>query len=141
MADVGAYVTGTLTAKMPGGNHKLAPRLSPKKSIEGLVGGTVFSVATALALAQIPGFLSFHKSALGIEVVHRLFNMAELVSIGVLASVIGLIGDLIESALKRAASLKDSGSIPGIGGMLDVLDSLIPISPLFYAYILFKFCN
>ena len=137
MADVGAYVVGSLTAKMPGGNHKLAPRLSPKKSIEGLIGGTVFSVGTAFALAYIPNFISIQKSA-G-ECMH-LFCSAELLAIGVLASVIGLVGDLIESALKRGAGLKDSGHIPGIGGILDVLDSLIPISPLFYAYVLIKFC-
>ena len=139
MADVGAYVCGTLTAKLPGGNHKLAPRLSPKKSIEGLVGGTVFSVATAIALSYIPEFIT-HKMALGNLVsVQRIFCLLELVAIGILASVIGLVGDLIESALKRAAAIKDSGHIPGIGGVLDVLDSLIPISPLFYAYVLIKF--
>jgi phosphatidate cytidylyltransferase len=141
MADVGAYVVGTLTAKMPGGNHKLAPRLSPKKSVEGLVGGTVFSVGTAIGLAYIPGFVCCQKTLGSFSLVERFFNIYELIAIGVLASVVGLLGDLIESALKRAAALKDSGHIPGIGGILDVLDSLIPISPLFYAYVLIKVCN
>ena len=139
MADVGAYVVGSLSAKMPGGNHKLAPRLSPKKSIEGLIGGTVFSVGTAFALAYIPNFICVHRAAAGVEITRHFFCAAELLAIGVLASVIGLVGDLIESALKRGAGIKDSGHIPGIGGILDVLDSLIPISPLFYAYVLIKF--
>ena len=139
MADVGAYVVGSLSAKMPGGNHKLAPRLSPKKSIEGLIGGTVFSVGTAFALAYIPNFICIQKATAGIELTRHFFYAGELLAIGVLASVIGLVGDLIESALKRGAGFKDSGHIPGIGGILDVLDSLIPISPLFYAYVLIKF--
>lgn len=140
MADVGAYVVGSLTAKMPGGNHKLAPRLSPKKSIEGLIGGTVFSVGTAFALAYIPNFIRVCETSGDCVIVKYPFCTVELIAIGVLASVIGLVGDLIESALKRGAGLKDSGHIPGIGGILDVLDSLIPISPLFYAYVLIKFC-
>ncbi len=127
MADVGAYFIGASTARLPGGNHKLAPVVSPKKSIEGLIGGTVFSTGTAIGLSYIPGFIRTAETTL--------FSMWELVAIGVGASVIGLLGDLIESALKRASGKKDSGSIPGIGGILDVLDSLIPISPLFYAYI------
>ena len=55
--------------------------------------------------------------------------------IGVAAAPIGLLGDLAESAIKRAANAKDSGSLPGIGGILDVLDSLLPMGPLFYAYL------
>lgn len=140
MADVGAYVVGSLSAKRPGGNHKLAPCLSPKKSIEGLIGGTVFSVGTAFALAYIPNFIRYCEASGDGVIVKYPFCTLELIAIGVLASVIGLVGDLIESALKRGAGLKDSGHIPGIGGILDVLDSLIPISPLFYAYVLIKFC-
>lgn len=132
MADVGAYIVGSSTAKLPGGNHKLSPAVSPKKSWEGLVGGTLFSVATAIGLSYIPHFITSAKNGV------CFFNVFELVVIGVLCSVIGLIGDLIESSIKRATNFKDSGTIPGIGGVLDVLDSLIPISPIFFAYVLFK---
>ena len=130
MADVGAYIIGSSTAKMPGGNHKLAPTLSPKKSWEGLIGGTIFSVATALLLLLIPAMTRIG----GIKV----FSFGSALLFGIIASVAGLLGDLAESALKRAASMKDSGKIPGIGGILDVLDSLIPVAPLFLAYMLLK---
>ena len=127
MADVGAYIVGSYTASMPGGNHKLSPNLSPKKSWEGLIGGTVFSVAAALVMLAIPRMTTF----CGREV----FGVFTAIIFGILASVIGLIGDLAESALKRAAGLKDSGKVPGLGGMLDILDSLIFVSPLYYAYV------
>ncbi len=130
MADVGAYIIGSSTAKMPGGNHKLAPTLSPKKSWEGLFGGTLFSVATALLLLLIPAMTRIG----GI----KLFSFGSALLFGIIASVAGLLGDLAESALKRAANMKDSGRIPGIGGILDVLDSLIPVAPLFLAYVLLK---
>lgn len=130
MADVGAYFVGSLSAKLPGGNHKLAPTLSPKKSWEGLLGGSIFATAAAVGFMYIPGFTDYN----GLQFI----KLPEAVVIGILAAVIGLIGDLIESAIKRAADMKDSGHIPGIGGILDVLDSLIPIAPLFYAFIIFK---
>ncbi len=127
LADVGAYIIGSYTANRPGGNHKLSPNLSPKKSWEGLIGGTIFSVAAALIMLTIPRMTTF----CGREV----FGVFSAIIFGVLASVIGLIGDLAESALKRAAGLKDSGKMPGLGGMLDILDSLIFVAPLYYAYV------
>lgn len=130
MADVGAYIVGSSTAKRPQGNHKLALTLSPKKSWEGLLGGTVFSVATALLLLLIPALT--HIGEL------RIFSFGSALLFGVIASVAGLLGDLAESAMKRAANMKDSGKLPGIGGILDVLDSLIPIAPLFLAYVLLR---
>ena len=130
MADVGAYIVGSNSAKLPSGNHKLAPVLSPKKSWEGLLGGTLFSTATAIGLSYIPALVDFNGKPM--------FNIWEAAVFGLAASVIGLLGDLAESAVKRAANVKDSGKIPGIGGILDVLDSLIPIAPLFYAYIIIK---
>lgn len=127
MADVGAYFIGSSTAKRIGGNHKISI-ISPKKSWEGLIGGTIFSVATALGLF----FLS--KSGC-MEVVNVVFGFCSAIIFGVLASVVGLIGDLSESMLKRAADVKDSGNIPGLGGVLDILDSLIFVAPLFYAFV------
>ncbi|MBQ7649957.1 MAG: phosphatidate cytidylyltransferase [Victivallales bacterium] len=127
MADVGAYAIGSYTANRPRGNHKLSPRLSPKKSWEGLVGGTIFSVVAALAMLAIPGMTTYCG--------RPVFGIFSAIIFGILASVIGLVGDLAESAMKRAAGLKDSGRVPGLGGMLDVLDSLIFVAPLYYAYV------
>ena len=128
IADTGAFAAGSWTAKRPGGNHKLIPLVSPKKSWEGLIGGTVASVVTGLICYFCwPASVSIN----GV----KLFGIAEVIIIGIFASVIGLLGDLAESALKRAAGAKDSGHLPGIGGILDTLDSLIFVSPLFYAYL------
>ncbi len=124
MCDVGAYIIGTATAKGPKGNHKLALKFSPKKSWEGLAGGILFGAVTAVLLARTQ--------------MACCFSWWEALGFGILAAVIGLIGDLVESAMKRIAGLKDSGKLPGIGGVLDVLDSLIPIAPLFYLLLLWK---
>jgi phosphatidate cytidylyltransferase len=126
--DVGAFTIGSLTAKLPGGNHKLCPRLSPKKSWEGLGGGIAGSLACAFLLLLIwPGSLSLH----GEPVV----TSTTALFLGLLAPVVGFLGDAAESAFKRASGFKDSGNLPGLGGVLDILDSIIPVAPLFYAYI------
>ncbi len=128
LADTGAYVIGCAMAKRPGGNHFLAPTISPKKSWEGLLGGTLFSVAAACLLYLLcRNHFLFHGK--------HFFNAFDCILTGVMASIIGLFGDLAESALKRAAKLKDSGSLPGIGGILDTLDSLIFMAPFFYIYL------
>ncbi len=130
MADVGAYAVGSYTASRPGGNHKLSPSLSPKKSWEGLIGGTIFSVVAALVMLAIPRMTTFCG--------RDAFGIFSAIVFGILASVIGLVGDLAESALKRSAGLKDSGKMPGLGGMLDILDSLVFVAPLYYAYVIAK---
>jgi len=134
IADTGAFAAGSWTAKRPGGNHKLIPLVSPKKSWEGLIGGTVASVVTALIC------YFFWPASVSVNGM-KLFGLQEVIIIGILASVIGLLGDLAESALKRAAGAKDSGNLPGIGGILDTLDSLIFVAPLFYAYLNFVLAN
>ncbi len=121
LADVGAYFVGTGTAKLPGGNHKLAKQLSPKKSWEGLAGGIAFSILGAVI------FWCFAKDSAAMQSL----PLWKVISLGVIAPVVGLIGDLAESALKRVANAKDSGHIPGLGGILDMLDSLIPMGPIF----------
>jgi phosphatidate cytidylyltransferase len=127
-ADMGAFAVGSLTAKLPGGNHKLCPRLSPKKSWEGLLGGIAASLLCAFALLLLwPSSLSLR----GVQVV----TGTTALFLGLLAPILGLLGDVAESAFKRASGFKDSGNLPGLGGVLDILDSIIPVAPLFYAYL------
>jgi phosphatidate cytidylyltransferase len=115
--DIGAYYIGRKFGK-----HKLAPRVSPNKSWE----GSVASVATSLLLAGAY-LLRFVD---GISIVH-------VIGITVAANVAGQLGDLAESAMKRGAGVKDSGSIlPGHGGFLDRVDSTLFALPVIYGYLL-----
>jgi phosphatidate cytidylyltransferase len=99
------------------GRHKLYPAISPKKTIEGAVGGLVFSMATAYLLSKFEPIL----------------DTAQWIILALVIVVTGSLGDLIESKLKREAGVKDSGAIlPGHGGMLDRLDSLIYAAPFAY---------
>lgn len=114
--DIGAYYAGTLWGK-----HLLAPKISPKKTVEGLLGGIGLAVAAAF-LAQVC-------------FVPQLQPM-DTVILGVVLTGAGLCGDLWESAIKRRARVKDSGSIlPGHGGMLDRIDSVLFTAPTFYCYV------
>jgi phosphatidate cytidylyltransferase len=99
------------------GRHPLAPRISPKKTVEGAVAGLVGSVVVGIVV--------------GVSIAGEL--PAKLLAASVVTAVSGQIGDLAESALKRSAGVKDSSSIlPGHGGMLDRLDSLLFAAPVFY---------
>lgn len=113
LGDIGAYLVGSRYGKTP-----LMPRISPKKTVEGAIGGLFFSVLGALASRA---FLNF--------------NYLHLAIIGVALSVLGQLGDLSESLIKRDCAVKDSGNIlPGMGGVLDELDSLLFTAPAFYFY-------
>lgn len=113
-ADSGAYFAGRKFGK-----HKLAPSVSPNKSIEGLLGGLLLSVIIIVAVAF--SILNLTGMALA--------NFIVLSLITVLASVQG---DLFESMVKRRAGIKDSGTIlPGHGGVLDRIDSLLAAAPIF----------
>ena len=122
IGDIGAYVTGTLTNKiMSGGNHKMVPSISPGKSWEGFVGGMASSIGLSLFLGTRVG------------VCPSLLISAVL---GLVLFLGGFVGDLSESALKRICEVKDSGSsLPGIGGALDLLDSLMMNAPVFALYL------
>jgi len=110
-----AYITGKNFGK-----HKLFERISPKKTIEGFVGGLLFSIIVGVAI----GYYS------------QIFSIINWVVIAILISVFGTIGDLVESKFKREAGVKDSGTImPGHGGLLDRLDSLFFLAPFVYLYI------
>jgi phosphatidate cytidylyltransferase len=117
--DMGAYCVGSLI-----GRHKMIPRISPGKTWEGFGGAIVVSVGASvvfahLAGAHMPGMTTTHAVILGV-----------ILSIG------AVVGDLIESLFKREAGLKDSGKLfPGIGGILDLLDSLLFNAPLMYLYL------
>ena len=118
-SDVGAYCVGSLIGK-----HKMIPRVSPGKTWEGFGGAIVVSTLISMAFAH------FAKDKLyGMTVVHAAV-------LGVVLSVAAVIGDLIESIFKREAGVKDSGKFfPGIGGILDLLDSLLFNAPLMYLYL------
>ncbi len=115
LGDTGAYLIGSKF-----GRHFLIPRISPKKSIEGAIGGFIFSLTGALiGKAFLPSMSFFH-----------------LIVLGVLLGVLAQIGDLSESLIKRDCSSKDSNTLlPGLGGILDLIDSLLFTAPVFYFYI------
>lgn len=112
--DTGAYFCGRLF-----GRHKLIPTISPNKTVEGAIGGIVICVLAVFLLNK----LIFHLPSI------------VLLVLAISASLVGQMGDLMASALKRWAGVKDSGNIiPGHGGILDRFDSLTLVSPLvFYA--------
>lgn len=115
-ADIGAYLVGTLC-----GRHSLIPHISPRKTVEGTLGGLALSVLVSLALgaylpARLPG--------------------SHLLVLGFLIGVVGQIGDLSESLMKRFCSAKDSSSVlPGMGGFLDAVDSILFTAPIFYFHL------
>jgi phosphatidate cytidylyltransferase len=114
-ADIGAYLTGSRF-----GHTKLIPRISPGKTVEGTAGGVMMSVIIAL----LAGIWFTRLGAV------------ELIAAGLLLSILGQLGDLTESLIKRDCGVKDSGGyFPGIGGVMDLIDSLLFTGPVFYFYI------
>ena len=117
-ADTVAYFFGRMWGK-----HKLYPAVSPKKTWEGSVGGVVGSV---LATVGIGALWTLPELAIG-----------PAIALGIVASICGQAGDLVESMIKRTFGVKDSGAIlPGHGGMLDRIDALLFVSPIVYYFIL-----
>jgi len=115
MGDIGAYLVGNSIGK-----HNLIPRISPHKTVEGTMGGLLFSVISAvISKLYLPAF-----------------PMGHLVVLGLLLGVLAQVGDLAESLLKRDCGVKDSGAIlSGFGGMFDLIDSLLFTAPIFYFYV------
>ena len=117
--DSGAYIVGSLTAKLPKGNHKMFPRVSPAKSWEGLIGGVAFSL--------LAGYVFY---CVGWTAELGLANSLWFAAFG---SFFGTLGDLMESLFKRTLGVKDSGKfMPGHGGVLDRFDSLLLATPVIY---------
>lgn len=119
-ADMGAYFVGCSI-----GRHKLIPRISPAKTWEGFFGGLLSAVLVSVV------FYAFAKNSLGGVTLH----LSDAFILGGLLGTIGTVSDLTESLFKRGAGVKDSGHIIlGMGGILDVIDSLLFSAPALYVY-------
>jgi phosphatidate cytidylyltransferase len=118
--DIGAYLTG-----MAIGRHKMIPRISPNKTWEGTAGGVLFALGGSLLC-----YAALHKQLTGDGML-----LPHAVALGVLLGAAAIIGDLAESLIKREAGVKDSSTwLPGHGGALDLIDSLLFTAPLLYVY-------
>lgn len=116
-SDIGAYTVGRLFGK-----HKLCPKISPGKTWEGLAGAALFGVLVSLGFSHFCGIMS----------------VLWAIGFGAAFGVLGQMGDLAESMIKRDAASKDSSSsIPGFGGILDVIDSPLATAPLAFAFFYF----
>ena len=121
LSDIGAYTIGRLA-----GRHRLAPNLSPGKTIEGAAGGLVFGIVGAWFSLNVLGPMIVEKSSLPMA-------MWRWGTFGLLVALAGIVGDLAESLIKRDAGSKDSSTwMPGFGGVLDLLDSVLIASPVAY---------
>ncbi|HEY4282096.1 MAG TPA: phosphatidate cytidylyltransferase [Chthoniobacterales bacterium] len=118
-SDMGAYLTGSVI-----GRHPLIPHISPKKTWEGFFGALAFSMLASVGLFKLmPGHLAY-------------LTWTHSVVLGLLLGVAAVIGDLAESIVKRSCGAKDSGGLlPGIGGALDLIDSLLFTGPLLFFYL------
>lgn len=118
-SDMGAYVVGSLI-----GRHKMVPRISPGKTWEGFAGAILVSTGASVVFVH---FLGSHMAGM---------NLCHALVLGIILSSTAVIGDLVESLFKRECGVKDSGSVlPGIGGVLDLLDSLLFNAPIMYLYL------
>lgn len=121
ISDTGAYFSGRFFGK-----HKLNKEVSPKKTWEGAVGGTLLAIGGALLMRHL--FLS------------TFFTVKQAIWIGLLIAVVGQVSDLAESVLKRSTGVKDSSNLlPGHGGFLDRFDSYLLLAPIFYYVIIYTF--
>jgi phosphatidate cytidylyltransferase len=123
ITDIGAYFAGSLW-----GRRKLAPNISPGKTVEGAIFGLICAVFASFGfhlLSEYSGASEFHLGTI------------EWCSLGLVLGAIGQFGDLSESLLKRDANKKDSNSLPGLGGVLDSIDSLLFNAPILYIYLHF----
>ena len=112
--DIGAFFTGTFL-----GRHKMTPLLSPKKTWEGFAGGMITAMLMSIGLSFTgPAFQN---------------GIVEAAAFGLVAGIVGVLGDLAESLIKRDSQSKDAAqSIPGFGGLLDVVDSVLFTAPVAY---------
>jgi len=115
--DMGAYATGSVIGK-----HKMIPHISPGKTWEGIIGGVVFALIIGCGLYAL---LPQELAVLG--------SWSVVIGVSLFLAVLAVLGDLAESVLKRSIGVKDSGqTLPGIGGILDLIDSLCFTAPALY---------
>lgn len=123
--DVGAYLVGVTMGK-----HKMAPKISPKKSWEGFFGGLFFAILVAILWQK---FYFSQPLAIGEAGDNSTLGLVLWGVLGLFVGLAAVVGDLVESAFKRKIGVKDSGKIiPGHGGMLDRFDALLMALPIFY---------
>lgn len=124
--DSGAYFVGTFLGK-----HKLCPEISPKKTVEGLIGG-IITVGIAVSIQCLVYNLILPSNIK--------MNYAVLIPVGMIACIVGVVGDLSASVIKRRYKVKDFGNlIPGHGGVLDRFDSVLFVAP--FLYVVFNFLS
>ncbi|MBE6886971.1 MAG: phosphatidate cytidylyltransferase [Ruminococcaceae bacterium] len=124
--DIMAYFSGYLFGK-----HKMAPKLSPKKTVEGAIGGVAGSVVIAMLMMFVYSKMTMVSSLGILHSFNR--NYILLALIAAVGSCLGIIGDLFASAVKRQSGIKDYGTImPGHGGVMDRFDSFLFVSPVIY---------
>lgn len=118
--DTGAYLVGCTIGK-----HKMFPRISPKKSWEGFVGGVIFAIGGAVVAK-----MCFAE-------VYQQLSLSQMIGLAIVVTICATLGDLIESLIKRTLGVKDSGKmLPGHGGMLDRIDSLLLVVPGMLCYMM-----
>ncbi|MCM1520623.1 MAG: phosphatidate cytidylyltransferase [Lachnoclostridium sp.] len=117
--DTGAFLVGSMI-----GRHPMFPRISPKKSIEGLIGGFIFTIGSAFIFKYCFGQW------------YQQVDILTLIFMGIVVSAFATWGDLVESLIKRTLGVKDSGKLmPGHGGILDRIDSLLLVGPATLLYL------
>ncbi|MCI8497264.1 MAG: phosphatidate cytidylyltransferase [Clostridiales bacterium] len=125
MTDIGAYFIGSFFGK-----HKLVPKISPKKTVEGAVGGIAVSLISVMIISVFYQFVILGDSAD--------ISWGILIAYSIAAAVVSMLGDLAASLVKRACGVKDFGKLlPGHGGLLDRFDSVLFVAPLTFFVILY----
>ncbi len=123
MADIGAFFAGTFL-----GRHKLCPEISPKKTVEGAVGGVIFCIGATCLVAWLI-FLIGYRDTARVDYLH-------IGSMAFIGSFLSIVGDLSFSMIKRNFGIKDYGSVlPGHGGFLDRFDSVIFVAPFMFVFV------
>ncbi len=121
--DIGAFFVGCRLGKI-----RISPTYSPKKSLEGVVGGYIFTLLFMVLFVRIGSWLGLYEISA--------FGLVDFAILAFVISFFGTLGDVTESALKRFHGVKDSGdTLPGHGGMLDRIDGLLFATPVFYVFL------
>ncbi len=121
ITDIGGYFVGRLFGKTP-----LAPVLSPQKTVEGFLAGLISAVVLSILFSLLGTPLS--QGGFSLSLFHSIW-------LGAVLGLVGQVGDLAESLLKRDANVKDSNALPGLGGVLDMVDSLLLTIPVIYFFL------